>query len=70
MAIIGLLHRSVVDLRQGVGYPHRGEAKVPKWHPSGTPRFSIATSRRSYYSQQAIFLEFCFRTHRIRTPIV
>ena len=47
--IIGLLHRSVgnprrgVDLCQGVGYPHRGEAEVPKWHPSSTPRCSKAT---------------------------
>ena len=53
-AKIGLLRRSVgnpcrgVDLRQGVGYPHHGEAEVPKWHPS-------STLRRSYCSQRAIF---------------
>ena len=52
--ILRLLRRSVgkprcgVDLRQGMGYPSRGEAEVPKWHPSGS-------LRRSYYSQQAIF---------------
>ena len=44
LGIIGLLRRSVgnprrgVDLRQGVGYPRHGEAEVPKWQPSGTPR--------------------------------
>ena len=48
LGIIGLLRHSVgnprrvIDLRQGVGYPRRGEAEVPKWHPSGTPRRSIA----------------------------
>ena len=49
-AKIGLLRCSVgnplcgVDLRQGMGYPRRGEAKVPKWHPSGMPRRSKAMS--------------------------
>ena len=57
LGIIGLLRCSVgnprrgVDLLQGVGYPHRGKAEVPKWHPSGTPRRSIAAPRRSYCSQ-------------------
>ena len=43
LGIIGLIRLSVrnprrgVDLRQGVGYPHRGKAQVPKWHPLGTP---------------------------------
>ena len=52
LGIIRLLRRSVgnphrgVDLRQGVGYPHRSDAEVPKWHPSGTSRRSKATSRR------------------------
>ena len=47
-----ILRRSVgnpccgVDLRQGVGYPHRGEAEVPKWHPSGMPRRSKAKPHR------------------------
>ena len=60
-AKIGLLRRNVgnpccgVDLRQGVGCPHRGEAEVLKWNPSGTPRHIKATSRCSYYSQRAIF---------------
>ena len=27
--------RRGVDLHQGVRYPHRGEAEVPNWHPSG-----------------------------------
>ena len=41
LGIIGVLRRSVgnprrgVDLHQGVGYPRRDEAEVPKWHPSG-----------------------------------
>ena len=67
LGIIGLLRRSVgnprcgvdlrqgVDLCQGVKYPRRGKAEVPKWHPSGTPRRSIATPRCSYYSPRAIF---------------
>ena len=65
LGIIGLLRRSIgnprygIDLRQGVGCPHRGEAEVPKWHPSGTPRHSIASSLSSYYSQQEMF-EFLF----------
>ena len=52
MGIIRLLRRSIgnprhgVDLHQGVGYPHRGEAKVLKWHPLGTPRRCKATSWR------------------------
>ena len=39
--IIGLLRRNVgnphrgVDLRQGVRYPRRDEAEVPKLHPLG-----------------------------------
>ena len=67
---IGLLRCSIgnprhgVDLRQSVGYPRLGEAEVPKWHPSGTPL------RSSYYSQRAIFLDFCFQTPYIRTPLV
>ena len=57
LRIIGLLRRSVgnprcgVDLCQGMGYPRCGEAKVPKWHPSGTPRRSISTLRSIYCSQ-------------------
>ena len=53
-AKIRLLRRSVgnprygVYLHQGMGHPCRDEAKVPKWHPSGTPRHSKATPRRSY----------------------
>ena len=37
---IGLLHRGIgnprcgVDVRQGMGHPHRCEAEVPKWNPS------------------------------------
>ena len=66
LGIIGLLCRSIgnprrdVDLRQGVGYPRRGEAEVPKWHPLGTPRRSKATSQHRYYSQQEIFWIFVF----------
>ena len=58
---IGLLRCNVgnprrgVDLRQGMGHPHRGEAEVPKWHPSGTPRRSNATPQHNYYAQRAIF---------------
>ena len=53
-----------VDLRQGVGNPHRSEADMPKWHPSGTPKQrlmpqrSSATPRRSYCSQRAKFWIF------------
>ena len=47
-----------IDLRQGVGYPRHGEAKVPKWHPSGTSRSSKATPQRSYCSQRAKFWIF------------
>ena len=32
--IVGNPRRSV-DLHYNVGYPRRGEAKVPKWHPLG-----------------------------------
>ena len=66
LGIIGLLCRSVgnpcrgVNLRHGVGYPHRGEAEVLKHHPSGTPRHSIAATQRSYYSQRAIYLFLFF----------
>ena len=55
LGIIGLLCRSIgnprhgVDLRQGVGYPSRGETEVPKWHPLGMPQ-------RRYYSQRAIWI--------------
>ena len=48
---IWLLRRSVgnprceVDLSRGVGYPCRGEAEVPKWHPSGTPQRSYCSHR-------------------------
>ena len=75
LGIIGLLCRSVgnphygVDLRQGVGYPRRSEAEVPKWHPLSMPRRSISTPWRSYYSQQAIF-GLLFRKSSFRTPIV
>ena len=66
LGIIELLRRSIgnrcrgVDLRQGMGYPRRGEAEVPKWHPSGTPWRSISALRRSYCSQRVIFLDFWF----------
>ena len=49
MGIIELLRRSIgnprrdIDPRQGVGYPLRGEAKVPKWQPLGTPRCSCCS---------------------------
>ena len=36
--------RRGIDLRQGVGYPRRSEAKVPKWHPLG--HRGIATVHR------------------------
>ena len=58
------LHRDVECPRHGVGCPHRSKAGVPKWHPSGTPRHSFATSqrratpRRSYYSRRANFWIF------------
>ena len=74
-ALSGLLRRSVgnprcgVDPRQGVGYPRRDKAEVPKWHPSGMPRHSIAAPQRSYCSQRAIF-GLLFQTPHIRTPIV
>ena len=51
----GLLCRSVgnpchgVDLHQGVGYLRRGEAEVPKWHPSGTPRRSNCSQRAKIF---------------------
>ena len=32
--------------RQGLGYPHRDKAEVPKWHPSSTPTRSISAPRR------------------------
>ena len=50
--------RRGVDLLQGVGYPRRGEAEVPKWHPSGTPRHSKATPQHSYCSQREMFWIF------------
>ena len=52
--IIGNPRRGI-NLRQGVGYPRRGEAEVPDWNPSGTPQHSIAAPWRSYCSQRAIF---------------
>ena len=66
LGIIGILRRSIgnprrgVDLHKGMGYPRRGEAEVPKWHPSGTPWHIISASRHSYCSQRAIFLDFWF----------
>ena len=54
LGIVELLRRNIgnprrgVDLRQGMGCPHCGEAEVPKWHPSGTSRHSKATPRRNY----------------------
>ena len=56
MCIIGLLRHNVgnprrgVDLRQGMGYPCRGEVEVPKWHPSGMPWHRNAVPRCNYYS--------------------
>ena len=64
LGIIGLLCHNVgnphcgVDPCQGVGYPHRSETEVPKWHPSGMQRRSIVVSRHSYRSQREIFLIF------------
>ena len=68
--IFGFLRRSVgnprhgVALHRNVGCPRRGEVGVPKWHPSGTPRHSFATSQRSatplrsYYSRRNKFRIF------------
>ena len=64
LGIIGLLRRNVknprcgVDPRQGVGYPHSSETKVPKWHPSGAQRRCIVVSRHNYCSQREIFWIF------------
>ena len=50
---IELLRRSVgnprcgVALCRSVGCPRRGEARVPKWHPLGMLRHSLAMSQRS-----------------------
>ena len=52
----GFLRRSVgnprhgVALHRSVGCPRRDEAMVPKGHPSGTLRRSLATLWRRYYS--------------------
>ena len=49
LGIIGLLRHNVgnplrgVDQCQGVGYPRRGEAEVPKWHPQVMLRRGVAT---------------------------
>ena len=61
--------RCDVDLHQGVGYPHNGEAEVAKWHPSDMPRRSSATPRRNYCSQRAIF-GLLFRKSSFHTLIV
>ena len=37
--------RRGIDLCQGVGHPRHGEAEVPKWNPSGTPRRNKAMPR-------------------------
>ena len=68
LGIIGLLRHSV-DLRQGVGYPRCDEAKLPKWHSSGTSRCSIATPQCNYCLQRAIF-GLLFRKSSFCTPIV
>ena len=58
------LRHSVGCPCRNMGCPHRGEAGEPKWHPSGTPRHSFATSQRratplrSYCSQRANFWTF------------
>ena len=52
-----------------LGIPRRGETEVPKWHPSGTPRRSIAVPRRSCCSQREIF-GLLFRKSSFRTPVV
>ena len=39
--------RRRVALRRNVGCPHHNEAEVPKWHPSGTLRRSLAMSQRN-----------------------
>ena len=67
---VGNQHRGV-GLHLSVGCPHRGEAEVPKWNPSGTPRCSFvrpqrsatfqrssATPRRSYCSRRNKFQIF------------
>ena len=63
-----------IDLRQGVGHPCLSEAKVPKWHPSGTsncskatPQRSSATSKRSYCSQRAKFFIFVLKVKFLYT---
>ena len=40
---IGLLRRSVEKPTPQLEMPHRGKAKGPKWHPSGTPRRSYCS---------------------------
>ena len=52
-------------LRHSVGCPLRGEAGVPKWHPSGT----LQRSGVDIVHREQIFY-LCFRTPRVRTPIV
>ena len=32
-----------------LGMPSRGEAEVPKWHPSGTPRSSYCSQRAKFW---------------------
>ena len=36
-----------ITLRHRVGCPYRGEAGVPKWHPSGTLQRSFAMPQHS-----------------------
>ena len=61
LGTIGLIRCNVgnprhdVDLRQGVGYPATTRSRCQNWHPSSTPRRSIAAPRRSYCSQRAVF---------------
>ena len=75
MGIIGLLRRSVgnprrgIDLCQGVRYV---TAVRPRCQ-NGTPRVrhDVALLRRGVaIVHNEKFLDFCFRTPRIRTPIV
>ena len=63
-SVFGFLRRSVgnpscrVALRRYVGCPRCGEARVPKWNPSGTLQHSFATPRHRYCSRKNKFRIF------------